>query len=95
MKLDINLAKESPSDDLPDQTKNKMFPALNKIRRANIHDMSETFGRVNDQIVVFDHLELTEFLSSSRFIEDTLIDCLRSTLRRTRQYIWDRVIDEF
>jgi len=74
VKLDINLAKESPSDDLPDQTKNKMFPALNKIRRANIHDMSETFGRVNDQIVVFDHLELTEFLALVWFIKNTFIN---------------------
>ena len=55
-----------------------MFPAFDKIRAANIDDMSETLCRVDDKIVVFNHLKLTELLPSGGFIENTFIDCLRS-----------------
>jgi len=95
MKFDINLAEKPSSDDLPDQTQNKMFPAFDKICATDIHDMRKPFGRVYDQIVVFNHLELTKFLSSSGFIEDTFINSLTSIGKKRRSYIRDRVIDEF
>ena len=78
MKFDVNFAKKSTSNNLPDQTENKMFPALNKIRTADIDNSSETLGRVDDQIVIFNHLELTEFLAFTGLIENTFIDGLES-----------------
>ena len=56
-----------------------MFPPFNEIRTANIDDGSKPLSRVDDQIVVFDHLELTEFLAFTRFIENTFINSLQST----------------
>ena len=61
-----------------------MLSAFDKIGGTNVDDVSETFCGVDDQIVVFDHLELTEFLPSRWFIKNTLIDCIRN-----------RVVDEF
>ena len=73
-----------------------MFPALNKIRTTDIDDMSETFCRVDNEIVVFDHLKLTELLSSSRFIENTFVDCLDSAnVEYAEIYIWDGIVDKF
>jgi len=40
-----------------------MFSAFNEIGTTDIDDVSESFCRVDDEIVVFDHLELTEFLA--------------------------------
>ena len=78
MKFDINLTKKSTSNNLPDQPENKMFPPLNKIRTTDIDDMSKTLCRVDDQVVVFDHLELTECFASAGFVKNTFINGLRS-----------------
>ena len=79
MKLDIDLTQESTSNNLPNQAEDKVFPAFNKICAADVDNMSKTFCRVDNEIVVFDHLELTEFLAASGFIENTFINCLGST----------------
>lgn len=79
MQFDINLAKKTPSDNLPDQAENKVFSAFNEIRTPDIDDMSEALCRIDDQVIVFDHLELTKLLAPSGFMEDTFINGLKST----------------
>src|SRR5271169_1833396 len=58
-----------------------MFPALDEICAAYIDDGGEAFGGVDDEVVVFEHLELTKFLSLGGLVENTFIDCLMSTER--------------
>ena len=53
-----------------------MFSAFNEICTTDVDDMGKSFSRVDDQIVVFDHLELTELFSASRFIKDTFVNSL-------------------
>ena len=61
-----------------------MFSTLLDVGRTDIDDgTSDTFGRGNDDVVVFSHLECVErFLG--RLVEDSLIDCL-----------WDGIVNKF
>lgn len=62
-----------------------MFPSLSDIARSNVHDgTTDTFSRCDDDIVVFGDLECVEGFTSSRFVEDTGIDC-----------VGDGIVDEF
>lgn len=82
VKLDINLAKQTTLDDLPNESKNQVLTTFNKILGTNVNNRaSDSLGRVDNDIVVFSHLEAVDLLSS---IEDTLIDGVR-----------DGVVDEF
>jgi len=63
-----------------------MFPAFDKIWTADIDNVRKTLCRVNDEIVVFDHLKLAELLPSSRFIENTFVDCLKSVTSDRQVY---------
>jgi len=54
-----------------------MFSSLKEIGTANVDDSGKTLGRVYDEIVIFKHLELTEFLALGRFVQDPFIDGLR------------------
>lgn len=53
-----------------------MFSAFNEIGTSNVDDMGESLCRVDDQIVVFNHLELTKFLAFCWFVQNTFIDSL-------------------
>lgn len=85
MMLDIDLAQQSASDDLPDQTQDQMFPSLGNILRADVDDgTSDTFGRGDDDVVVLGDLEGVQFAFRGGLVEDSVVDRVR-----------DRVVDEF
>lgn len=85
MKLDVNLCKQSSSNDLPDKTQNKMFCSLCYVARTNVDDRaSDGFGRCNDNVVVLGHLERVQALLSSRLVQNSDIDSVR-----------DGIVDEF
>jgi hypothetical protein len=85
MMLDIDLAQQSSSDDLPNQTQDQVFPSLGNILRADVDDgASDTFGRGDDDIVVLGDLEGVEFAFRGGLVEDSVVDRVR-----------DRVVDEF
>lgn len=61
MKLYINLAQQTASNDLPDQSENKMLSSFDDVCRTDIDDTaSDSFRRLDDDIVVFRHLEVVE-----------------------------------
>ena len=61
MLFDVDLAQETLSNDLPDQTENEMFPSFVEIGCSNVDDgKTERFRRSDDKVVVFGHLEVVE-----------------------------------
>ena len=76
MKFDINFAEQSASDNLPDQSEDKILSSFDEVGTADVDDCGKSLCRVDDQIVVFDHLELTEFLAAGRLVENTFINGL-------------------
>ena len=85
MMLDIDLAQQSASDDLPDQTQDQVFPSLGDVLRADVDDgTSDTFGRGDDDVVILGDLEGVEFAFRGGLVEHSVVDGIR-----------DRVVDEF
>jgi hypothetical protein len=85
MMLDVDLAQQSSSDDLPNQTQDQVFPSLGDVLRADVDDgTSDTFGRGDDDVIVLGDLEGVEFAFRGRLVEDSVVDGIR-----------DRVVDEF
>ena len=85
MELDIDLSQKTPSDDLPNETKDKMLAALRDISRSNVdHGASDTLGRCNNDVVVFSDLESVQRFSWLWFVENSRVDCVSNG-----------VIDEF
>jgi hypothetical protein len=85
MELDIDLSQKTPSDDLPNEPKDKMLAALRDIRRSDVdHRASDTLGGSNNNVVVLGDLESVQSFSWLWFVEDTRINC-----------VGDGVIDEF
>lgn len=83
--LDIDLAQKSPSDDLPNETQDQVFPPLGNVLRTDVDDgTSDTFGRGDDDVVVLGDLEGVEFAFRRRLVEDSVVDGIRY-----------RVVDEF
>jgi len=82
MELDINLAEQTTADNLPDQTQNKMFSNLDDISTTNVDNRAtNTLGRLNNNVVVFCHLEGVKVLGlSSGKVEYTLIDGIGDTV---------------
>jgi len=85
MKLYVDLAEQSTSDDLPDETEDKVFSAFLKILGTNVdHRASDSFrGRDND-VVILRHLESIDLFARARLVQNTHINRIR-----------DRVVDEF
>src|SRR5690348_11417576 len=80
--LQIDLGKQPNLDDLPDETENKMFTPFDQILRTDIDDTAANgFGRIDDHIVVFRHLERVDL---GTLVEHTLVNSLGN-----------RVIDQF
>lgn len=86
MEFDVDLAQETTSNDLPDETENEMLPNLDNVTSTNVDDgAANTLGRLDDNVVVFSHLKGIEILGPfPRRIQDTFVDSVRDT-----------VIDEF
>ena len=77
MELDIDLGQETPSDDLPNETKDKMFAAFRDIRRSDVdHGASNTLGGCNDDVVVFSDLESIQRFSWLWLVENSRINCV-------------------
>lgn len=75
MELDINLAEQTAFDDLPNQTKNQMLSSFDDILRTNVDNRaSNSLGRVDDNVVVFNHLEVVYLFGG---VQDTLINSIR------------------
>lgn len=85
VQLDINLAKQTPTDDLPDQAKNQVLPHFNDISTSNIHNRTtDTLCRVDNDVVVLSHVESIQLLQLlSNPVQYTLING-----------IWNTVVDE-
>lgn len=88
MVLDVNLAEQSPPDDLPDQPKDEVFGPVRNVRRANVDDRApDSLGRGDDNVVVLGDLERVErlglALGHGRLVENSLVDRVRN-----------RVVDE-
>lgn len=89
VEFDVNLAQKTPPNNLPDQAQDEVFSDLNDITRTDIHDRaSYTLGRLDNDIVVFCHVEGIEvFDLASGDVEHTLIDGVRNTIvDELRQY---------
>lgn len=86
MELDIDLAQKTSLDDLPDKTKDQMFTGFHNILRPNVnHRAPNRLGRVDDNVVVFDHLELIDgLLGLATNVQYTFIDRIRH-----------RIVDQF
>jgi len=85
MKFDIDLAEQSTSDYLPDETKDEMFSAFLKILGTDVdHRASDSLCRRDDKIVILGHLERIDLFARSRLVQNTRIDRIR-----------DRIVDEF
>ena len=85
MEFDIDLSKQTASDDLPDEAEYQMFPAFGDICSANIDDgTSDALGRGDDNVVVFRDLEGIERFTWLGLIQDTDVDS-----------VWHGIVDEF
>jgi hypothetical protein len=89
VQLDVDFAQKASTDDLPDQAKNQMFPNLDNITASYINDgTTDTFRRVDNDIVVLGHLEsiqLLGFLPGS--VQNTLVNSIRhAVINELREY---------
>jgi len=85
VKFDVDLAEQSTSDDLPDETEDEVFSAFLKILRTDVdHRASDSFCRGDNDIVILGHLESIDLFAGPRLVQNTHIDRVR-----------DRIIDEF
>lgn len=79
MELDIDLAEQSTSNNLPDETQDEMLPAFLKVLGSNIYDgTTNSLGGGDNDVVVLGHLESVKWLSGGRLVEDTHIDSVRN-----------------
>jgi len=79
MELDIDLSQKTPSDDLPNETKDEMLAALRDISRSDVdHRASNTFGRRNNDVVVLGDLESVQRFPWLWFVENSRINCVRN-----------------
>lgn len=81
MELDVNLGEQTPLDNLPDETEDEMLTTFHNVVGPDVDDgATNGLGRVDDDVVVLNHLELIHLLAR---IEDTFVNC-----------VWDCVINE-
>ena len=77
MELDIDLGQKTPSDDLPNETKDKMLAAFRDISRPDVDNgASNTLGGCNDDVVIFSDLESIQRFSWLWFVENSCINCV-------------------
>lgn len=75
MKLYVDPTEEPTSDDLPNQTEDKMFTTFGEIRRSDVDDRaSDGLGRCDHDVVVLCDLKCVQGLPSSRLVENTRVD---------------------
>jgi hypothetical protein len=75
MELNIDLGQKTPSDDLPNETKDKMLAAFRDITRSDVdHGASNTLGGRNNDVVVFSNLEGIQRFSWLWFVENSRIN---------------------
>ena len=79
MKLDIDLAKQTPADNLPDEAEDEMLPHFDNVAAANVdHREADTLGGLDNDVVVLRHLEVVEVLGlPPGNVEDTLVNGIR------------------
>lgn len=76
--LQVNLAQQTAADNLPDETKNKVFTAIGKVLRADVdYTAANRFRRSDHNVIVFRHLERVWSLSALSNVEYTLINSIR------------------
>lgn len=82
VKLDINLAQQSATDNLPNQTQNQMLPDLDDIASTNVHNRApNTLGGLNNDVVVLAHLEGIEVLGLLSWpVQNSLVNGVRDTV---------------
>lgn len=68
MNLDVDLAEQTSSDDLPNQTQNQVLPAFDKVLGTNVdYRASDTLGGGDNDVVIFSHLESVEWTGLAGF----------------------------
>lgn len=79
VQLDINLAQQTTSNDLPDQAKNEVLTNLDNVTTSNVNDgAANALGRVDDDVVIFGHVESIQLFDLlPGLIENTFIDSIR------------------
>lgn len=76
MQLDVYLSEQASPDDLPNETQDQVLPYFDDVPTSNIdHRAADTFRRVDNDVVVFRHVECIQRLDLfPRSIQDPLID---------------------
>jgi hypothetical protein len=82
MQLDIDLSEETSSDDLPDQAQDQVLPNFNKISTADVDNRtSNALGGVDDNVVVFCHVESIQFLDLFAWpVQYTFVNSVRDAV---------------
>lgn len=89
MEFDVDLAQETPADDLPNEAKNKVFANLDDIATSDVHNRTtNTFGRVDNDVVIFSHVKSIKLLDLfPGLVQDTLINSIGNAIvDQLRQY---------
>lgn len=79
VQLDVDLAQQAATNDLPDQAENEMLPNLDNISTSNVHDgTANAFGRIDDDVIILGHVESIQLLDLlSGLVQNTFIDGVR------------------
>lgn len=81
VQTDIDFGQQTSLDDLPDETQNQVLASIHDVLRSNVDDTaSDSLGRADGDIVVFNDLEVGQFVLDVQY---TLVNS-----------IWHRVVDE-
>ena len=78
MELDVDLAKQTSADNLPNQAKDEMFTHFDDVLSANVHHRAaDTLCGLNNNVVVLRHVESVQLLDLlARPIEHTFVNCV-------------------
>jgi hypothetical protein len=76
VQFDVDLAQQTSSDNLPNQTQDQMLSHFDDVSAANVDDRAaDTLGRLDDDVVVLGEVEVVQRLDLlARLVQHTLVD---------------------
>ncbi|KAH3661835.1 hypothetical protein OGAPHI_006013 [Ogataea philodendri] len=84
MELDIDLAQQTSSDNLPNQTQNQVFFSFNNIFRMDVDNhTSNGLGRVQHHVGILQHREVVQLLALLRDVQNSGVNC-----------VWNRIVNQ-